>query len=265
MADVSQLLESRRSRIGRWAAAALVVCGLHAGGIALAIMHQPEDDAWNDPAGGLTVDLAALPAPTPVNSEDVAHGPEQQYGKPLTEASKQVVEKLQEDIPVVERSPAPDPEVVLPKPRPDEKEQPQEEPREAAEKQVQQEEGEELTAAPPRVEAQPAPSGAKSEGQSASIARAQAGWMKGLLRELNRHKRVPDAARSQRGTWEATVAFTLDRAGQVVTSQIVKSCGVAALDEEALALLKRVRFPPAPDGLPGETFDYTLPIKFGVK
>jgi hypothetical protein len=35
MAVVTHLLESRRSRIGRWAVAALLVCALHVGGTRL--------------------------------------------------------------------------------------------------------------------------------------------------------------------------------------------------------------------------------------
>jgi len=81
------------------------------------------------------------------------------------------------------------------------------------------------------------------------------------MRQLNRFKRVPDAARGRRGRWEVVVAFTLDRTGQVVDAQIAKASGVPVLDEEALALIRRVRFPPPP----GETLAFRLPISFGVR
>jgi TonB family protein len=264
MAHVSQLLESRRSRIGRWIGAAVVVCALHAGGMVLALLYESDEDAWDAPAGGVSVDLVAPPAPMPVQSEDLEHGPEQPHGSEVAEPTKQVVQKVEKDLPLVEPSPAPNPEVVLPKLRPDEKEQPKAEAREAAATKVAQEEGEEVRTAPPRIEAKPAPAAAKSEGLSASIARAQAGWMNGLVRELERHKRIPEAARKQRGQWKAFVVFTVDRAGKVLTFQLREGSGVPALDEESLALLKRVSFPPAPDQLPGETFEYSLPIKFRV-
>ncbi|MFZ1106021.1 MAG: energy transducer TonB [Hyphomicrobiaceae bacterium] len=263
MNDVSQLLESLQWRVVRWAVSALVVGGLHAGGLMLALMYQP-DDAWDDPAGGVSVDLVAPPAPMPVQSEDLEHGPEQPHGSETAEATKQVVQQVEKDLPRVEQSPAPNPEVVLPKLRPDEKEQPKAETREAAATKVAQEEGEEVRTAPPRIEAKQASAAAKSEGLSPSIARAQAGWMNGLMRELERHKRIPEAARKQRGQWKAVVVFTVDRAGKVLTFQIREGSGVPALDEESLALLKRVSFPPAPDQLPGETFEYSLPIKFKV-
>jgi periplasmic protein TonB len=264
MTEVSQLPESRPSRIGRWMGAAVVACAFHAG-IVLALMYQTGEDAWDDPAGGVNVDLVAPPAPMPVKSKDLAHGPEQQSGRETTEDAKQVVQKVEKDLPLVEPSPAPKPEVVLPKLRPDEKEQPKEEARDAVKKQVAQEEGEEVPTAPPPIKALPAPAAAKSDGHSASIALARAGWMKGLVRELQRHKRIPWAARKQRGQWSTVVLFTLDRAGKVLTSQIKESSGVPALDEEVLALLKRVSFPPAPDQLPGETFEYTVPIKFELR
>jgi protein TonB len=267
MSDAAHLLESRRARIARWIGAALIVGALHAGGLALALMHQPEEEEADDTAGALTVELAPLPAPKPVLTPDVAHGPEQQVSKLTPEASKPVAEKVEEDIPSVEPSPAPEPEVMLPKPKPDEKEQrKEEEAKEAAPTEAvpQQDADVPVTTAPPRVEAPPAVSAARAEGQSAVIARAQASWQRALLRQLNRHKRVPPGARGRRGQWEVVVAFTLDRSGKVLVSRITKSSGLPVLDQEAQDLLRRVRFPPPPDELPGTTFEYSLPIRFGV-
>ena len=261
---VPRLLESRRSRIARWAGAALVVSGLHVGAAALAVMHWQEEETADDAAGGLTVEMALLPAPAPVDSPDVAHGPVQQEAKLAPEAAKQVVERVEKDIPPVDPSPAPDPEVVLPKPQPDRKEQPKEE--EAREpvpdEQVPRQDTEApLTTAPPRVEAEPAPSPAPAEGDKAARARAQADWRREVMRQLNRHKRVPDAARFRRGRWEVVVAFTLDRTGRIVDARIAQSSGVTALDAEALALIGRVRFPPPPD----DTLSFTMPIRFEVR
>jgi periplasmic protein TonB len=260
---VARLLESRRSRISRWAGAAIVVSGLHVGAAALGVTHWQEETA-DDAAGGLTVEMALLPEPAPVDTPDVAHGPVQQEAKLAPEAAKQAVEEVEKDIPPVDPSPAPDPEVVLPKPQPDTKEQPKEE--EAREpvpdKQVPRQDTEApLTTAPPRVEAEPAPSSAPAEGDKAARARAEANWQSDVMRQLNRYKRVPDAARLRRGRWEVVVAFTLDRAGQIVDAHIGRSSGVAMLDQEALALVRRVRFPPPP----GDTLSFSLPISFEVR
>src|SRR5262245_57503753 len=53
---------ARVMTIVRWACAAAVVCSLHVGGVMLALMHSPEEEA--DVASAVTVELAApLPAP----------------------------------------------------------------------------------------------------------------------------------------------------------------------------------------------------------
>jgi protein TonB len=266
MTAVAHHLESRRARIGRWVAAGLIVCALHVGGLAVAIMQQHEEESDDAVAGALTVELAPLPAPKPVDTPNVAHGPEQQVAKLTPEASKPVMQKVEEDIPPVDPSPAPQPEVALPKPKPEEKEQPKEEAKEAAaEKHTPQQDADvPVTTAPLRVEAPLTARAAKSEGQAARIAQAQAAWQTALIRQLNRHKRVPPGARGRRGQWVVVVAFTLDRTGKVVVSRVTKSSGLPVFDEEALDLLRRVTFPPAPDKLPGATFEYSLPIKFGV-
>jgi protein TonB len=263
-----QLLESRRSRIGRWGGAAVIVCALHVGGAALALMQWQEDDA-DDAAGALTVEMAPLPAAAPVDTPDLAHGPLTQDATQTPKATDKVEEEVVRDIPPVDPSPAPEPEVALPKPQPEKKEEPEkEEPKEAAaEKQSPAEASEQqIATAPPRVEAQPAPSSAPSPGQAASIARAQASWQKGLVGKLNRFKRYPDAA-SRRGIkGVAMVRFTVDREGQVVASEVLKSSGSPILDEEALALVKRASpFPLPPNVIPDAFLASDVPIWFGMK
>jgi protein TonB len=46
----------------------------------------------------------------------------------------------------------------------------------------------------------------------------------------------------------------------------VRSSGTSALDEEALALLRRAQpFPPPPPELSGSRVDLTVPIRFNLK
>jgi protein TonB len=62
------------------------------------------------------------------------------------------------------------------------------------------------------------------------------------------------------------VRFKVDRSGQVIASEVVKSSGSELLDEEALALLKRASPLPAPPGaIAEEMLDNVLPIYFGMK
>jgi periplasmic protein TonB len=265
MTDVVQLIESRRWRFSRWAAAAIIVCALHAAGAALALMHW-EEETSDDPAGGLTVELAPLPAAMPVDSPDVAHGPDQQAAKMTPEASKQVVEKVEKDIPLVEPSRVRDPEVTLPKPQPDEKEQPKEEEAKEAVSEKErpaQDEEHEFATAPPRVEAQPAPSSAPSPGKSPDLARAQAAWQKVVVRQLERYRHYPDAADRRGIRGNLVVRFRLDESGQVIASEITESSGSPILDKEALDLLKRASPFPAPP--PGVELDFALPIDFKIR
>jgi hypothetical protein len=51
----------------------------------------------------------------------------------------------------------------------------------------------------------------------------------------------------------------------VIETRIVRSSGAAALDEEALALLRRAQpFPAPPLELPGDRVDLSVPIRFNL-
>jgi protein TonB len=91
-------------------------------------------------------------------------------------------------------------------------------------------------------------------------------WKTQIVALLERNKRYPEAAQSRRQQGIAQVFFRLDRQGRVIDSRVVRSSGASALDEEALALLRRAQpFPPPPPELPGERVDLTVPIRFNLK
>jgi periplasmic protein TonB len=268
MSDVERLLESRRSRIGRWAAAAVVVCALHVGGVALALMTWQEEDVEDDAAGAMTVELAPLPAPVRVDSPDLAHGPNQQEARLTQEAAKEVVEEVVKDIPPVDPSPAPEPEVVLPKAQPEEKEKPKEEEAQqpVPEQERPQQDRDTIATAPPRVDVQPTPETAVSPGQAAALAQAQARWQKAIFRHLERFKRYPTGARRQSQQGRVVVRFRVDRSGHVVASHILKGSGAPLLDEEVFALLKRGSpLPAPPDLIPDAELEMDVPIQFTIK
>jgi periplasmic protein TonB len=173
------------------------------------------------------------------------------------------------ETPIVEQSPAPDPEVVLPMPRPEEKKAEEEENKDAVpEKQYpEQASAAPLTTAPPRVDAQPAPAAANTvPSATVNVARVQASWERALIKHLNHYKRYPDAARNNGAQGVVVVAFTIDRGGQVIASRVAKSSGSPALDEEGLAVLKRASpLPSPPEPLNRSALDLTLPIQFRIK
>jgi protein TonB len=92
-------------------------------------------------------------------------------------------------------------------------------------------------------------------------------WKNLVSAAIERNKRYPEQSRVRREQGVAQVVFSLDRQGRVIASRIVHSSGAAALDEEALALLRRAQpFPPPPrEDFSGEQVDLTVPIRFNLK
>ena len=236
----------------------------------MAFIHWQEDETAEDTAGAIMVELAPLPAATPVDSPDVAHGPLMEEAVLTPQASKQTVQDVQKETPVVEQSPAPDPEVVVPMPRPVEEKKPEEQENQDAipEKQnPEQASAAPLTTAPPRVQAQAAPSAANPvPTASTSLARVQVSWERALINHLNRHKRYPDAARSRGAQGVVVVSFSIDRGGQLLAARVAKSSGSSALDEEGLAVLKRASpLPAPPEQIARAMLELTLPIQFRIR
>jgi TonB family protein len=103
---------------------------------------------------------------------------------------------------------------------------------------------------PPTKETAPAPG-------YAAIAK----WHKALLGRLARYNRYPAQANSAEGV--VSLAFTVDRKGNVVTSRIEKTSGSNVLDAEALALLARAApFPAPPPEVADADLTFILPVRF---
>src|SRR5262249_4466497 len=111
-------LESRGRLMRRWVAAGTLIASLHIGGGALALMTWPDEEPDSEPEGAFMVELAAmavspkddaLALPIGPRSEDVAATP-----PPVEE----IKEKQPDEVPPVEESPAPNPEVAFQKQEP---------------------------------------------------------------------------------------------------------------------------------------------------
>jgi periplasmic protein TonB len=225
----------------RWAISGAIVVFAY-GGIAAAMVnwHDPVDPA--EPAGAIVIELAPeqVAAPEQVQSDAVPDKPiEKVEEKPEEKIEAKGEEKIEEK--------------VEPKPR-------EEQPRDAVA----------VTTPPPpelpKVAALPA--GPVQGPLSKPIdSKAVQAWMGQLSSLLERHKRYPAAALSGREQGTAQVFFSLDRQGRVIESRIVRSSGAAALDEEALALVRRVQpFPVWPrEQFAGDHLDLTVPIRFSLK
>lgn len=226
--------------LARWLACAAVVLGVHAGAATLLARWHTATDG-DEGTALVVVDLAPSIAASPSQSrDDIAPGPLQQEQARAIESQpdkpNENTEEKAEPPP-----PAPDPEIVLPQQSPKTEAKPQEAPTPPAPV---------ATAPPP-----PRPSAAQV-----------ASWHRTIALQLERHKGYPAAARTRHQTGVVQLGFAIDRAGRVVASRIVHSSGVPALDQESLATVKRAQpFPPPPPAMPGQTFDFTVPIRFNIR
>lgn len=241
-----------RRELYRWLFSAAIVLAAH-GSIAAALLqwHEPIDDI--DPSAAIVINLAPMPtAPTEIPTE-VPPGPEQVEAQATPE---QPVEQVQEVQP--ELAPAPNPEVALADVPPKQEPAPAQESQPPA-----------PATTAPQVQPFALASVAAAPVQSVpavSNSNAIPSWKRQVVIVLERNKRYPAAARARNEQGVAQLAFTLDRAGHVVASRIVKSSGSSSLDQESLELLQRAQpFPPAPPELTGDQISLTVPIRFNIR
>ena len=77
---------------------------------------------------------------------------------------------------------------------------------------------------------------------------------------LRRHQQYPPDARSRGEQGTATVSFSLDGGGRVTSARLVRGSGIASIDQEVQAMVRRSSpFPPPPSGR-GQSF--TVPVSF---
>jgi protein TonB len=121
----------------------------------------------------------------------------------------------------------------------------------------------ELRANAPRApeqtqQANPARAPAAEASHAPSV--SQASWQGALIAYLNRYKRYPPGATH---TGVASVAFTINRSGQVLSACLIRSSGDSALDREAVSMVRRASPVPAPpSGVGGRTINLAVPIRF---
>jgi protein TonB len=62
------------------------------------------------------------------------------------------------------------------------------------------------------------------------------------------------------------LTFTLGRSGQVLSSRLGGSSGVAAFDAQAMAMIRRAQpFPPFPPELNKASIPFSIPVEFTVR
>lgn len=194
--------------------------------------------------------------------------------EPVVEVEPEPVEEVVEEIiePVEQEVAALDPvELPLPQTRPEpprKQEVKQEKPKEKPRKKPEPVKARQAPSAEKRkaqvqapVEAPRAAAQQSSSGAAASVSPAR--WQARVASHLERRKRYPAAAKRQGQQGTAQVRFTIDGSGHVQSVALVRSSGVAALDEEVVALVRRASPVPAPP--PGVNRTIIVPIRFSMR
>ncbi len=283
--------ESVRQILMRWSLAAVFVVVAHSG-VALAIAHWPKSESpAGEPPAAVMIELAPLPVAPEAPPQEVAVGVQQEIStestpteakeEPIKEEPEPEVEPVKTE-PPKELPPEPvehkiEPEVEIPElpkidtaaavleapaPPPPEPEKAEKKPEEK--KKVEKKKPKprpksvaQATSAPKPVDASRArTNAAPTSGIASSMSIAT--WRGSVMAHLNRHKRYPGG-----GGGTSSVAFTIDRAGRVLSARLIRSSGSAILDQEAVALARRASPVPAPPpNIGGGSIVLSVPVRF---
>ncbi len=265
-----------RSSRRLWLAAALVAISLHAGLFYWLSRRTVSPDAGGAPESAILIELppmgvaeppAAEAPPLPQEAEPEPQPEPQAQSEPQPEPPPQAE-------PVPDLAPAPKADAVLalpeksaepkapPKPKIEEKPKPKKAPPPKPKTEAKQERAPHAARTTAPATRAGGPSG-QAAGQAApGVSSMSAGAWRGLVSaQLNRNKRYPPGAQGASGT--ASISFTIDRSGHLVSARLVGSSGSAALDSEAVAIARRASpFPPPPPEIAGGHVTLTVPVNF---
>jgi periplasmic protein TonB len=274
-----------RSAPARWCSAFVLVLGIHAAGLAVLLATRVITVEPSESLPAVMVDLAPPPS-APSVAEAVSPPseavPEMTLPDPVIDAALdtpvpvttppelQAVEMAEPPPP--EPTPTPPEEAIKPTPKeqvaaavalppPPPKAAPKPKPKEKVvdrrpPKPVQAKRGERQDERRPPSEAAGAPTQSSASASSGSSAASRSSWQSAIVAALNRAKRP------QSETGLASVRFSVDRSGRVLSASLAGSTGAAVLDGEAVSLVRRASLPSAPADVNGSTFTFTVPIRF---
>ena len=250
----------RGPEAARWVGSLAVVLGLHAGAAAFLLRHVPLMELPAEPEA-VMLELPPVPVPVP---EPAPEKPPEPESAPPAPPPPEPSPPPPPEPPL----PVPEPAVALPEPPPPPKPPPRPSPprpRPQAARPVPR-----VAEAPlpsPYVPSPPAPAAAPAPSPDPSpLSNAVPTWLSQLVAKLQRAKRYPDQARSRGDQGTASVTFTMDRAGRVLSATLARSSGSLSLDEEAVAMVHRAEpLPALPPEIPGATLTRTIPINFTLR
>jgi periplasmic protein TonB len=227
----------QRRGYSRWTLAGLMVVAAHATIVVTVALWYERNAIEPNIIPAIAVSLAPVEASSPeIQNQDIAVGPTMQQADATPKEERKIEEKSVEQ--VVPPPPQQQAEVTLPQEEKVEKPEPQ--------------------TAPPAPETRALP---KNERVAEFSVAASNAYNALIFGHLQRFKRYPVGAHGASGT--VTVRFELNRAGDVVATNVTKSSGNEILDLEALDLLRRASpFPPFPAAKPGALDRFIAPVNF---
>jgi protein TonB len=264
-----------------WSLAGLCILALHGSLIYAALNWPHRAEVTSELPAAIMIELAPVPSAPDTPPQDLPL-------RPQMEQSQEATPSEQEDKPFEDQKPDPEvkPEIktetevpplpekpkvdaVLAQPtsreprrdKPNDDQRKHDKPKKTQRKpQDRRAQNAPATAAPQAANVRRAATNAAAMAGTSSST-SPAAWRSMIMALLNRHKHLPP--NGDRGT--ATVAFTIDRSGRVLSARLAGSSGDAALDAEALALARRVSpVPPPPPDVGGGSILLAVPVRFGA-
>jgi protein TonB len=220
--------------LARWAAAAAIVLGIHAGIVGY-FLSRPIPDEIGDDSDVVTVELAPIDSTPDAVARDVTPAPETMVeSKPV--AAPQEQQKTEET--KIEAPPDQSLAIVP----------------------------EQVIKPPETVEETRPPAPHTTEQVKGGAPRIEPSWQTSLVRQIQRTKRYPPEAQARGEQGVVLLSFSLDRNGRVLAHRIAESSGHADLDNEVMAMIERAQ--PLPAFSPSMTqtkLDLTIPIRFSLR
>jgi periplasmic protein TonB len=226
-----------RHGVSRWMGAGVTILAMHTAAIGAIGLWYTRESLEPHILPAIAVTLAPVEAAAPaIQDQDIAIGPTMQQAEATPKEERKVEEKALEE---VAQPPPQQAEVTLPQ-------------------QEQKLDKPEPLPVMPAPETRALPKNARIGEFTEAGSNAYNALVFG---HLQRFKRYPLAAHGAIGT--VLVRFALNRAGEVISSEVSKSSGNDALDHEALDALRRANpFPPFPAAKSGTLESYIAPINF---
>jgi periplasmic protein TonB len=253
----------------RWTLCAVAVIAMHAAAGAGALWKAPVLLTEVDTAGAMVVELAAEPIARADIAPALPPGPDQVQGASTPDQRSDVTQErpdrpAEATEPITPKLDPPPPSAQAAVALPVAARQPvaMQQPNSVANQGAETTRAAQVEADRQAEVARAAVAGAATKMDPRVMAR----WHAQLSVALERNKRYPGDAKARREQGVVEVNFVIDRKGHLVSSRVTKGSGHAALDAEALTLLKRSEpFPLPAQAFATSTIELLVPIRFSLQ